>query len=478
MRERFKTFLLISLVGISLVFTKRLWMELPSQTFSIFDSKDEAYSASYLLSDMIIPNKYLLTFNETNHTLFYDDSKHGLWTTARKALTGILGSKDITIEDLPKDEFLKYRGTKSIVFYFPDEVSTYILARALDVKDPNYIVDTIPNVRSIHIYLGKEDSFFVLSNDDKHVALHDKNIDLFEVREQFYSIEAAGNYNYYYSMRDRLNTENNVYVPYEMKNTLPTVYVENEIRNLDEDKKKEMVENFFEKGIDYVREIVESNGSSIYVYDQRVLKFNINGTLEYFHALEKSVTKRNLYESLSTAAEFISKNTGIPKGMYLSKIEDIKIDNSLGYNLTFKYRVRGIPVILGNNEVVDFLEIEVFNDQVRSFKHFIRKDMDKPIENIPTDKKMLTSGDVLDKNYDFFIERYLEERGIDTLKGGEVVLEEFLSSIEDINLSYFDPCLKDIEDKLIGVWVIRTESTLYAFDVYNGSLVYEKKLGV
>lgn len=223
---------------------------------------------------------------------------------------------------------------------------------------------------------------------------------------------------------------------------------------------------------------MESNGSSIYVYDQRVLKFNINGTLEYFHALEKSVTKRNLYESLSTAAEFISKNTGIPKGMYLSKIEDIQIDNSLGYNLTFKYRVRGIPVILGNNEVVDFLEIEVFNDQVRSFKHFIRKDMDKPIENIPTDKKMLTSGDVLDKNYDFFIERYLEERGIDTLKGGEVVLEEFLSSIEDINLSYFDPCLKDIEDKLIGVWVIRTESTLYAFDVYNGSLVYEKKLGV
>lgn len=474
MKERFKTFLLVSLVGITLVFTKKLWIEFPNQIFGVFGSKDEAYSVSYLLSDMIMPNKYLLTFNEKNHTLFYDDSKHKLWTTARRSMASILGSKDIKITDLPEDEFLKYRGKRSIVFYFPEEVNTYILAKALDVKDPNYIVDTIPNVKSIHIYLGKEDSFFILSNKDKRIAIFDSIIDIDEIRKQFNIIEESKNYNYYYSMRDAYKTRNDIYIPYEMKGTLSTIYVENEIRNLDEDKKRQMAEKFFDKNIDYIREIVESNGSSIYVYNQRVLKFNINGTLEYFHSLEKVIKKRNLYESLSTAAKFISRNTGVPKGMYLDGIEKIKADDSLGYNLTFRYRVRGIPIILGNEEVVDFVEIEVFNDQVRSYKHFIRKEMNQVIDNIQKEKKMLSSFDVIDMNSDIFVKNYLEDNDISLLDGNEIVMKDVLSSIEDINLAYFDPCLKDIGDKLIGVWVIKTKKALYAFDVYDGTLVYEK----
>ena len=36
MRERIKTFLLISLVGISLLFTKRLWIELPNEMLGVF----------------------------------------------------------------------------------------------------------------------------------------------------------------------------------------------------------------------------------------------------------------------------------------------------------------------------------------------------------------------------------------------------------------------------------------------------------
>ena len=70
------------------------------------------------------------------------------------------------------------------------------------------------------------------------------------------------------------------------------------------------------------------------------------------------------------------------------------------------------------------------------------------------------------------VEEYLKVNN--SMNGAEVALNEVLSFIEDINLSYFDPCLKDIEDEVVPVWVIKTVNGLYAFNVYNGSLVYEK----
>ncbi|MBU5311369.1 hypothetical protein KQI38_04965 [Tissierella carlieri] len=485
MRERIKTFLLISLVGISLLFTKRLWIELPNEMLDVFSRRNETYKTSYLLSDMIIPNKYLVNFSDKNHTIFYDDSKHGLWTNSRKILNGILRLKDVKVVELPNDEFLTYNGKRSISFYFPNKINTYILAKALDVKEPNLIVDTIPNINSIYVYLGEGDSFFVFSDGEKHIAIYDESIDVASLTQQVSMIEESGNYNFYHSMRDYYRFDNDIYVTNnDMKNPLPTVYVENEIRNLDEKEKEKLAEKFLNIGIDYIGEIGENNGSTIYRYNQRVLKLNVNGTLEYFHPLEQAVKKRNLYQSLITAAEFISKSAGVQKGMYLAKVEEIKIDDSFGYNLTFRYRVRGIPIILGN-EMVDFVQIEVFNDHVRSYKHFIRKDMNKsvdkdinkPVDNIPSGGKMLSSFDVIDRNIDFIVQKYLEENNIISESQEDLdIKEKVLSSsfIQDITLSYFDPCLKDIEDELIGVWVIKTNKGLYAFDIYNGSLVYEK----
>lgn len=473
MKERIKTFLLISLVGISIVFTKRLWIELPNEVIDIFSSKGQTLNDSYLLGDMIAPNKYLLNFNEKNHTLFYDDSKYNLWTNIKGTLAKVLSSKNITTEILGKEEYMTYNASRSIAFYFPEEINTYILAKALDVQKPNHIVDTIPNIDTIYVYLGSGDPFFVFSSKDMDIAIYDVDIDIISIEERVAKIESEKKYNYYYSMKETAGTNKDIYVPYEMKNNLPLIYVENEIRTLNEGKKRDLAESFFNRDIDYIREITESNKSTMYIHDKRVLKLNINGTLEYFHPLEKDIKKRNLYESMNAAAEFISKNTGVPKGMYLDKIEKIETDGNLGYKLSFKYRIRGIPIILGNREVVDFLEMEVFNNHVRSYKHFIRKDMNVPVENIMVDKKMLSSFDVIDMNDEFIFERYLMENDIEPGEA-DVSVKEILSSIEDITLAYFDPCLKDVGDQLIGVWVITTKKSLYAFDVYNGVLVYEE----
>ena len=52
--------------------------------------------------------------------------------------------------------------------------------------------------------------------------------------------------------------------------------------------------------------------------------------------------------------------------------------------------------------------------------------------------------------------------------------EKIVESIEDISLAYFDPCKKESNEKLIGVWTINIKGRIYVFDVYTGKLIYEK----
>ena len=99
MKERFKTFLLLSLVSISIIITQKLWMQVPSQILGLFDKEMEA-SSSYVLADMIAPNKYLLSFNSKNYTLVYDDSKYGMWSNSRKTLVEILSAKNISLKEI------------------------------------------------------------------------------------------------------------------------------------------------------------------------------------------------------------------------------------------------------------------------------------------------------------------------------------------------------------------------------------------
>lgn len=474
MKEKLKTFLLFSLVGISILITQKLWIKLPTDFLKTLDRNREVISTSYAISDMISPNKYLLNFDSDNHTVVYDDSKYGLWASSKVSLKQVFESRTIRIENISNEDYIDYEKKKSLVFYFPEEISTYILAKAWNIKKPNDIVDAIPRISSIYIYLGNDEPFFVLTGMNKKILIKDDNIDLENVKVDINIIDSDKEYPNYYSMRERLDTDNDIYVLFNINNILPRVFVTNEIALMDETQKNNLAKRFFNKEIGYIREIVESNGSTIYIHDQKVLKLNINGTLEYFHGLEAPIKERNFYESLSAAADFISQKTGVQKGMYLSKSEEIETDGNKGYRLSFKYRVRGIPVILGNLQVDEYIQIDVFKDQIINYKQYVRKDMNLTTKTVIENKPMLTSYDVIDMNHEILKNRYLIHNSFETGLEDGVQIKKVLNSIKDITLAYYDPCLKDKEERLIGVWAIRLEDRVLAFDAYSGSLVYER----
>lgn len=473
MKERFKTVLLFLLTAMSIFLTQKLWMQLPQ---NIVDAVtiEKTLKTSYSLPDMMTPNKFFLNFGNKNHTLLYDDSSYTIWDNSRYILTQALGSDKLTIEEISKDQYLEFQEERSIVFYFPEEINTYILAKTWDVKNPNSITDTIPNVNNIYIYLGNGDPFFVFSDEEKYILAYEDTIDNILIKQEFKQIEETKDYDYYYSMREIYGIDNNIYVPYEMDGDFPTIYVNNVITALEKDEKDKVAERFFQTRIDYIRDIVEGNGSTIYIFNDRVLKLNINGTLEYFHALEERVVKSNLYISLSTVADFIDQKTFSKKGIYLASIEEIEFDDNLGYRITFKYRIRGIPVLLGNREVGDYMEFEVFNNHIRSYRLLARSEVDMGLNADINRRSMLSSYDVLDKNYDFLEGEYLEYSNQTKEQLGEGIVQTLLSEVNDISLNYYDPNLKDKGELLLLVWTVRLNDRVYAFNAYTGNLVFER----
>lgn len=473
MKERFKTFLLISLVSISVLLAKNLWLQPPDQLIKLVTNNKDSHVHSYVLSDMIAPNKYLLNFSESNHTIMYDDSKYGMWSKSRDNLIEALSSDDIEISEITNDEYLSYHNVKSVIFYFSGDTNTYILSRAWDIKNPNNIVDIMPNIDRIYIYLGNSSPFFIFSHGEQHLMASAKGIDTSLLREEIDGIVVKDEHINYHSIKE-LGVKSNIFIPFEIDYSLPEIYVANDLFSYTNQEKEQLAERFIESDIAYIRQIVEGNGSTIYVYNQEVLKLNTNGTIEYFHALENRVTESNLFLSLSTAADFLSHKADVKKGMYLVGTQEIEEDGNLGYRLYFRYRVRGLPVILGNKEVGEYVTIEVFNDHVRSYKYYARKDMNKIPNKIVEEDKMLTAYDVIDKNYDYFVDLYLRTNNLDSEEVMENIRDEVLVSIEDITLAYYDPCLMEQDEKLIPVWAIKFNGTTYAFDGYNGILVYER----
>lgn len=472
MKERLKTFLLLSLVSISLILAKNLWLQAPEELFKFSSNVDDNFD-SYVLADMIAPDKYLLNFSEINHTFMYDDSKYGIWLKSRDNLKEVLNIKDIEITEITDDEYLNYHNVKSVIFYFSSEINTYILTRAWDIKNPNNIVDIMPNIDSIYIYLGSSNPFFIFSKGDKHIAVSNTGIDTSLLINEINRIVENEEYTHYYSLKE-YGVKSNIFIPVEIEYSLPQIYVANDIFSYDSKEKEQIAERFFDNDIDYIGEIVEGNGSTIFVSNQQVLKLNVNGIIEYFHALDDKVMESNLVLSLSTAAEFLSEKAEIPKGMYLAGIQEIEQDENVGYRLYFRYRVRGIPVILGNLEVGEYVIIEVFNDHVRNYKYYARKDMNKIPSKTVYDDKMLPAIDIIDINYEFFEDIYLSRYDIKNDKMVDNIVDRVLASIEDITLAYYDPCLKEEDEELIPVWAIKLMGRTYAFDASNGILVYER----
>jgi regulatory protein YycH of two-component signal transduction system YycFG len=471
-RENIKSLLLLFLVVTSFFLTQQLWIQFPYKILPYYGEEVEVRGNS-ILPDIICPEKYLINFGG-NYTIFYSNKDYNLWDISKEILKTSFEDKEIKIQAINPTDIENKKYTKSIELYFAEGIPTYIFPQMLNVEEVNGLYKRINRINKIYIPLNGG-NFIVLSDNTNYLMASSSKFNMDRLMKEIQKIEKDG-YTRYYSLSELLKTDSQAYIAknIKMKDLPSSIYVKNEININNEAQLESIAKGFFGRDIDYVRKIEENDGSVIYIYNnEKVLKISSDGLLTYYNSLNNTVTERNLYKSLQTAVDFISLHIGWPDDAYIYSIEEIEVDGSLGYRLTFDYRIGGKAVVINEGRISNPIEIEVFNDEVKQYTRFIR-DVDKNRLMSIDMRPILPPDEIISmtENYYMIKENYKRQMGIDNGGVDEGKLKDKIkSSINDIYIAYYDPCYKNMGQRLMSVWVIVIEDTDYIFDAYTGKRI-------
>lgn len=487
MKEKIKTILIIILALISVNTLNSIWLKQGEAL--VLNEEDLGLPLSYSLIDIIRPSKTLINFSYDSHTIVYDEMRYSLWDTAKEPLNIAFSLKDLKIEDIPLEEIPKLNNENSIEYSFLKALEANIIFRALEVESPNKAVDIGP-IKKIHINFSKDGTFFVIYNDTEAIKISHskaKNEDLFktaklkehikEVERNIYDSENTANGgNLYYSMRENIGIEKDIYIPYGLEELIPEVYLENGFDSLTDDDKDRIVELVFQKKRDYIREIEEANGSNIYSIGDEILKINAKGYIEYYNNIDESINNRKLYESLQASIKFLSSLVKDIEEVNLIEIMPINNGGNLGYKFIYNLKIRGIGVIFGP-ESNPYIETDVYGNKVTFYKQILKDEAKLNITLDSLKKESLDAFSVIDKNYRYFTHEYIElkEANGEFANIENIEPAEILSVIEDVTISYYHT--KPIEEskELIPIWEVKTQGYYYGFDIYQGELIYRNE---
>ncbi|MTI66282.1 MAG: hypothetical protein FH753_06745 [Firmicutes bacterium] len=483
--DRLKTAVLVTLFALSVLLAQRLLVDIPFNIMPSFgqlnDTPKQEYD--YFLSDIISPERFLVTYGINNHRILYGNNTHNLWTDSKVVLKKIFNKENSDIELIEKKEYIQYKNKRSIVLQFKEQIPSQVISKMLGIYTPSSIHNQIGYVEDIYIRLGSK-GLFIFTDGEKYLKVENPEISIESIAKTIKDIENNSEEEYvtYYPGRTMFGAQEDVYAPApnSMVNTLPDVYAKSGVIGKKDKEMESMIENFFDKDIDYIRKVVENNGSVIYMYDPQGLVISPNGVLEYFNEIEEPVLERDLYESLTTAVDFIKENNRWPTGAYLTDIEKIESKGNKGYRFNITYRVNNKPVVLNKNSMENLkglkapIEIEVYNEYVKNYKEYLRdEDIGIYRSSIYKTQKAKVPEDVIRENIDLIKYIYAKETGV-TEK--EVEILEILSSIKKISLAYYDPCERTKGQIMPGVWIIKIGETEYIFDIQTGDVVNKENL--
>ncbi len=481
--ERVKSFLLAFLVLTTIYLVQQLWIEVPEELFSSFAFGQESDVKENVVSDFVLPEKYIINFGGKNRAVLYFDKEHGLWNKGKQILKVVFQSKNVKIEELSSEELEENSKKRSINFYFSDEIYTFLFSKILDADLSSAINDAVKKVSSIYIYLDSQrDNFIVLSDGTSHFKISGVNFDVENIKNEIDNISRS-DYTRANTISELLGTNgnNNTYIPLKVDFNLSQMYVRKEIDISNELDENSIAGLFFDRDLAYIRRIEENDGTIIYVDSQKTLKIYENGTLEFFKAIEASAEERNFYLSLKNAIDFANTHMGWPDDAYLYKIDEIEFEGNKGYRFTFKYKMDGLTVISDENETLNSIELEVFNNQVRSYRRRIWEEIGK-VTPKSSYKNMLSAYDIIDSNYDFIKSKFIEDEKIYVQGISTEYLDESVNlAIKNAYLAYYDNSVEGnqvLKPVLKPVWIIDVADSSYIFDAYDGMMVMWKTGGI
>ncbi|MGI5949714.1 hypothetical protein [Peptoniphilus sp.] len=431
------TGLIVFLFILLLFQSKFIWMS--------FGSKKENFMSSTnttnMMTEVLMPQKIITNLGRGEHYVLLDTRK--FWSENIKNISEAL--KQVRVENLKiisVDDYLNLLNKKSVVFKFNSPLSGSIFVNSIGdeggTSDINLSVDSIYIDSNNNIYVAGGHNFYKI--EDIKTDIDIKNILDAGKKDGF----LAENFNEAYEIKK------DIFIPKNDTMNFQKVNYKSGLTDLLDSEKINLAERFLNVPIDYIREITEYDKDT-FVYENEYLSLSEN-VIEYSNNSNFSVEDRNLYKSLNTAIEFISTKTGISGGIYLEKIEPIDLSTNKGYSFYFNLKDGAVPLVL-SSEDNSFIEIDVFSDNVKSYREYYIRKVDDP--SYEQEEIYLKSIDrVVYKNFRLFEGENLKDK---------------ISKINSVNIVYLND-KNNIGKRPMLAYEIIVGDRKYYFNITNGKL--------
>lgn len=462
-KEKIKNLILILLVSFAIFLSSQVWLKFSFENYG--NTVNVELPESIYLWDKIRPAKFALTDGK-EYRIHNSECCVEIWEVFVESIGDIVRYTEF--EGVVEEEGIENR---SIRVEFDNPIPTVLFIEGMETNN-NRLQSQVENIKWIS-YDFDQDVFLI--NDGKETysfTMESKTEDLFTVYSKAigYAREKySGTYVSDYGYNDIPISTSEV--------TLNPVFVKSEIDIGDTEQIEEIAKNYFEENFDYVRKSVDSTGSVNYIFkNEKVLKINKDGLLEFYDSIDSSLERSDVYESFKIALSFMDDFLGFPENAYLSEVELFQKDGEYGYSYIFSYNLLNKPIIFSQVRNEKAIQIDVLGSKVVLYKRFIRV-ADFSMEANMEEVEVLSPDEIISKNIDFITNLYLERSG-----GGEEEFEStkshILNSIYSIELAYFDPSRKLKDQLLRTVWVIRTTDRQYVFNAISGAIIEETIAGL
>lgn len=475
--EKIKTTLVVVLFMITILLLYFLW---GSNTLSknFFEPNDNQLVTNEIdVQKFIKPFRVQINFGGSNYTVLYS----GIDELLNQYIESIKPKEEenIKIEEISKDKWDEILSMKSVRFDYDYNVPFVALKGILGTtKIPgDAIIETVSqavyskaDVKSHFIYDGKNDRYFRIIFEHEHTEILDS---ISKIEEKDYDI--------YHPIKKYFGKDNNNLMPFKLKNNMEVVQCEQEIQSYESDTINILAEIFFRESFDFVRKIIEHNGTVIYMYGygEKILTVSDKGYLEYKEEIDIDNHENSDYtEALSIALSYVSNhgNWQTLKGTeiypYLKESRKVTRVNQKGYKFVFGYRINGYPVYYEKDEAI---EVEVIGKQVVYYKRFILNQKDT-LQYLTNDNdedikdKIIPTNIILTNNYETLKEIFIQNGYDFSDQTYEQILNEMVSMIQRVDIGYYlsDKTQETSNLNLIPSWVFTTDKFKIYFGIKSG----------
>lgn len=457
-KEKIKNLILIFLVALAIFLSSQVWLKFSFERYN--NTVNVELPESIYLWDKVRPAKYVLTDGK-EYRIHNSECCDEIWDVFIESIGDMVRYTEF--EAFVDEEKIENR---SIKVEFDSPIPTVLFIEGMETNN-NKLLSQVGNIMWI-AYDFDRDKFLVNDGEKTYGFSMESNIDELLSAYGDAIAYARDKYSETY-VSDYGHSE----IPISTSEvTLNPVFVKSEIDIDDTGQIEEIAKNYFEENFDYVRKSVDSTGSVNYIYkNEKVLKINKDGLLEFYDSIDSSLERSDVYESFKVALSFMDDFLGFPENAYLSEVELFQKDGEYGYSYVFSYNLLDKPIIFSQVRDEKAIQIDVFGSKVVLYKRFIRV-VDESMEAEMKEVEVLSPDEIIARNIDFVTSLYLERSG-----GGDVEFEsiksQILNSIYNIELAYFDPSRKLKDQLLRTVWVIRTRDRQYVFNAISGAIIEE-----